>query len=156
MQNVKLPAGSLAEPNRDEKDLYRKIRKALQYLEINPRHPGLKSHEIDVLTEEYGVRIWESYLENKRSGELRMFWIYGPETKEITIVGIKNHPEPGRGFARVKLAESAIKKTIKKRKRPHESHLSQSTPINETVIQDSSLPLPRFVHLCRIGVGCDD
>jgi hypothetical protein len=101
------------ELNRDEKDLYRKIRKALKYLEQNPRHPGLNSHEIDVLTEKYGVRIWESYLENKKSGARRMFWIYGPETKEITIVGIEKHPEPGRGFARVKLATDTIKKKLK-------------------------------------------
>ncbi|NBB81375.1 MAG: hypothetical protein GVY36_18365 [Verrucomicrobia bacterium] len=106
------------ELNREEKDLYRKIRKALQHLEANPRHPGLNSHEIDVLTEKYGVRIWESYLENRKAGARRMFWIYGPETKEITIVGIENHPEPGRGFARVKLAEGAIKKTIAKQKKP--------------------------------------
>ena len=92
----KAVAGEL---NRDEKDLYRKIRKALQHLETNPRHPGLKSHEIDVLTEKYGVRIWESYLENRKASARRMFWIYGPETKEITIVGIENHPEGGRCFA---------------------------------------------------------
>jgi len=106
------------ELNREEKDLYRKIRKALQHLETNPRHPGLKSHEIDVLTEKYGVRIWESYLENKKSGARRMFWIYGPETKEITIVGVENHPEPGCGFARVRLATKAIKKAAENQKKP--------------------------------------
>ncbi len=106
------------ELNRDEKDLYRKIRKALQYLETNPRHPGLMSHEIEVLTEKYGVRIWESYLENRKAGARRMFWIYGPETKEITIVGIENHPEPGRGFARVRLATQAIKKATENQKKP--------------------------------------
>ncbi len=106
------------ELNREEKDLYRKIRKALQHLEANPRHPGLNSHEIDVLSEKYGVRIWESYLENKKSGARRMFWIYGPETKEITIVGIEKHPEPGRGLVRVRLAQEAIKKTIKNQKKP--------------------------------------
>lgn len=76
----KAVAGEL---NRDEKDLYRKIHKALQYLETNPRHPGLKSHEIDVLTEKYGVRIWESYLENRKAGARRMFWIYGRKTKRL-------------------------------------------------------------------------
>ncbi|MDQ8208246.1 hypothetical protein QEH52_12050 [Coraliomargarita sp. SDUM461003] len=111
----KAVAGEL---NRDEKDLYRKIRKALQHLETNPRHPGLKSHEIDVLTEKYGVRIWESYLENRKAGARRMFWIYGPETKEITIIGIENHPEPGRGFARVRLATKAIKKATENQKKP--------------------------------------
>jgi len=68
-----------------------------------------------VLTEKYGVRIWESYLENKKARARRIFWIYGPETKEITIVGIENHPEPGRGLARIRLAEGAIKKTIKRK-----------------------------------------
>ena len=111
----KAVAGEL---NRDEKDLYRKIHKALQYLETNPRHPGLKSHEIDVLTEKYGVRIWESYLENRKAGARRMFWIYGPENKEITIVGIENHPEPGRGSARVRLATKAIKKATENQKKP--------------------------------------
>ena len=111
----KAVAGEL---NRDEKDLYRKIRKALQHLETNPRHPGLKSHEIDVLTEKYGVRIWESYLENRKAGARRMFWIYGPQTKEITIVGIENHPEPGRGFALVRLATKAIKKATENQKKP--------------------------------------
>lgn len=105
------------ELNRDEKDLYRKLRKAIQQLEVDPRHPGLNSHEIEVLTEKYGVRIWESYLENRKSGARRIFWIYGPETREITIVGIENHPEPGRGFARVKLAEDAISKTKGKRQK---------------------------------------
>ena len=111
----KAVAGEL---NRDEKDLYRKIRKALQHLETNPRHPGLKSHEIDVLTQKYDVRIWESYLENRKAGARRMFWIYGPETKEITIVGIENHPEPGRGFARVRLATKAIKEATENQKKP--------------------------------------
>jgi hypothetical protein len=111
----KAVAGGL---NRDEKDLYRKIRKALEYHETNPGHPGFNSHEIEVLTEKYGVRIWESYLENKKAGARRIFWIYGPETNEITIVGIENHPEPGRGFARVKLAQEAMKKTVDNQKKP--------------------------------------
>jgi hypothetical protein len=103
--------------NRDEKDLYRKIRRAFAYLETNPRHPGLNSHEIDVLSEKYGVRIWESYLENKKAGARRMFWIYGPETKEITIVGIEKHPEAGRGFARIKLATKAIMGVVENQKK---------------------------------------
>ena len=102
----------------EEKDLYRKLRKTFQHLETNPRHPGLNSNEIDVLTEKYGVRIWESYLENKKAGARRIFWIYGPETREITIVGIEKHPECGRGFARVRLATGAIKKALGKQKRP--------------------------------------
>jgi hypothetical protein len=70
-----------------------------------------------VLSEKYGVRIWESYLENKKAGARRMFWIYGPETKEITIVGIEKHPEPGRGFARIRLAAKAIKTVVENQKK---------------------------------------
>lgn len=107
--------------NRKEKELYRKIRSALKHLEENPRHPGLHSHEISILTNRYGIRIWESYLENKKSGARRIFWIYGPETKEITIVGIESHPEPGRGYARVKLAQKAINRTIQSKKWPQKN-----------------------------------
>jgi len=64
------------------------------------------------------VRIRESQLENKKAGARRMFWIYGPETKEITIVGIEKHPEPGHGLARVKLATKAIKKAVENQKKP--------------------------------------
>jgi hypothetical protein len=107
-------AGAL---NRDEKEFYRKLRNALKHLESNPRHPGLNSHEISALTKKHGVKIWESYLENKRSGARRMFWIYGPETREITVIGIERHPEPGRGYARVSLAKDAIQKTSKRREK---------------------------------------
>jgi len=60
---------------KSELELYRKIRKALKHLEQNPRHPGLHSHEITSLTRMYAVRIWESYLENKKPGARRIFWI---------------------------------------------------------------------------------
>ena len=95
---------------KSELELYRKIRKALKHLEQNPRHPGLHSHEITSLTRMHGVRIWESYLENKKPGARRIFWIYGPNKREISIIGIERHPEPNRGYSRVKLAKEPIEK----------------------------------------------
>lgn len=55
-------------------------------------YPGLKSHEIDELTNRYGMKVWESYLENKTSGAMRIFWVYGPDREDITIIGLEPHP----------------------------------------------------------------
>ena len=104
--------------NKDEGELYKKIRKAIQQLETNPRYPGLNSHEIDVLTKKYKVRIWESYLENKRSGARRIFWIYGPESQEITIVAIEKHPESGaNAYQNINLEIAPVKKKTKSKKK---------------------------------------
>ena len=41
----------------------------------------------------YGMKGWQSYLENKISGAMRMYWVYGPDQKDITIIGQELHPE---------------------------------------------------------------
>ena len=33
----------------------------------------------------------QSYLENKTSGAMRMYWVYGPDQKDITIIGLEPH-----------------------------------------------------------------
>ena len=82
-------------------------------LSENPRHPGLNSHEIDVLSARLKVKVWQSYLENKRSGARRIFWYYGPGKQQITILAIEKHPEPGpKGYAQVSL--SHVEKPDKK------------------------------------------
>ena len=70
-------------------------------------YPGLKSHEIDVLAEKYGVRTWESYLENNTPAAGRLFWAYGPGRKEISILGIEPHPEDKKrgAYDRIKLSQ---------------------------------------------------
>lgn len=87
----------------DEADLYRKLGKAMHFLSCDPFHKGLHSHEIVVLSKKYGQKIFESYLENKTSGAVRMFWVYGPERGEITVLAVEQHPERG-GYKRVKLS----------------------------------------------------
>lgn len=88
----------------DEDDLkcLKKIVKCLNLLSQNPRHPSLSSHKIDVLSKEYGVPVWESYLENHTPTAGRIFWVYGPEQSEITIAAIEPHPERN-AYSRVKL-----------------------------------------------------
>ena len=86
----------------DEVKLYQKWGKALRFLSANPFHPGLSSHEISSLTQKYGKKIFESYLENRTPSAARMFWTYGPGRAEITILALEPHPEPGK-YGGVKL-----------------------------------------------------
>ena len=68
------------------------VRKALGYLETNPRHPGLGTHKYESLSGPRGEDIFEAYAENKTPAADRIFWFYGPEKKEITIIAITPHP----------------------------------------------------------------
>ena len=79
--------------NAEEKRYFKKLVKTLGYLSTNPRHPGLESHEIGDLSRRYGLRVWQSYLENKTPSAGRIFWVYGPDRCEITVIGIEPHPE---------------------------------------------------------------
>lgn len=68
------------------------VRKALGLLEVNPRHAGLNTHKFSALTGPDGEDVFEAYAENKTSAAYRIFWLYGPGKKEITVVAITPHP----------------------------------------------------------------
>ncbi len=68
------------------------VRKALGYLESNPRHKSLKTHKYESLSKAFGIEIFEAYAENKTPQAYRIFWHYGPGKKEITIIAITPHP----------------------------------------------------------------
>ncbi len=53
----------------------------------------------ELQTKRYGVKVWQSYLENKTSGARRMYWVYGPNQQEITIIGLEPHPEDAKNGA---------------------------------------------------------
>jgi hypothetical protein len=90
----------------DEKQLHRKLGKAMALLAADPRHPGLNSHEIVPLSLRYGEKVWQSYLENRTPGAARLYWVYGPGKNEITVIGLEPHPEDKKssGYAKVKLS----------------------------------------------------
>lgn len=92
--------------NSDEKELFMKLGKAIEYLSLNPKHPGLRTHEIEELSRKYSMKIWQSYLE-QGSNARRIFWAYGPKLKEITILGIEPHPEDKKrgAYNRIKLSD---------------------------------------------------
>ena len=71
---------------------FKAVRKALGYLETNPRHPGLNTHKYSALSGPNGEEIFEAYAENKTPAAYRIFWFYGPDKKEITILAITAHP----------------------------------------------------------------
>lgn len=75
------------------------VRKALGYLEIDPRHPGLHTHEFSSITGVDGEKVFEAYAQNNTPGAYRIFWHYGPDEIKgkkripiITIVAITSHP----------------------------------------------------------------
>jgi hypothetical protein len=68
------------------------VRKTLGRLESNPRHPGLQSHKLQSLVGPNGEEVFEAYTEQSTPAAYRVFWCYGPEKGEITIIAITRHP----------------------------------------------------------------
>jgi len=98
--------------DRDEEKFFKKLVKVLGYLQDNPRHNSLSSHEIDDLSRKYCMKIFESYLENRTPAAGRIFWSYGPEKGDITLLAIEPHPEDKKrgAYERIKLSSQPNKK----------------------------------------------
>ncbi len=74
--------------------LFKQVQKTLKLLREDTRHPGLQTHEFDSLDHPYkkGEKVFEAYAQNKTPGAYRVFWCYGPNQQEITIIAITPHP----------------------------------------------------------------
>jgi hypothetical protein len=79
--------------------VHRQVLKTLGLLELNPRHPGLKTHEFQSVLGANGERVWEAYAQNQTPGAYRVFFHYGPDEGSgmkrmpiLTIVAITPHP----------------------------------------------------------------
>lgn len=77
-----------------QEGLFKQVAKAIRQLAENPRHPSLHTHEYDSLAHPFDPpgKVFEAYAQNKTPGAYRIFWCYGPETSEITIIAITPHP----------------------------------------------------------------
>ena len=106
---MKVKSGTAA---KKEEKLYRQLGKAMYLLSQNPRHPVLRSHEIPALSARYGIKIWESYLENNTPAAGRIFWAYGPEQGDITILSIEPHPNDSKSNAYKKITLSQMGKEV--------------------------------------------
>jgi hypothetical protein len=78
---------------------FKQVQKALGYLEVNPEHQSLSTHEFTSLTGANGEKVFEAYAHNNTPGAYRIFWHYGPDEiagkkriPVITIIAITPHP----------------------------------------------------------------
>lgn len=91
--------------SKDEIHLYNLLYKAFTLLSQNPKYPSLNTHEISELTSRYGLKVFESYLENNTPAARRIFWVYGPNKQDITIVAIEPHPnDKNNAYKKIKLS----------------------------------------------------
>jgi len=91
--------------DRNEEKFFKKLVKVLGFLGDNPRHRSLQTHEIATLTDKYGFKVFEAYLENNIPAAGRVFWAYGPDKGDITILGVEPHPDDKHGsYARIRLS----------------------------------------------------
>lgn len=76
-----------------QEGLFKQIHKTVTLLATNPRHPGLKTHQYDSIENPYDKeqKVFEAYAQNKTPSAYRVFWCYGPQKSEITIIAITPH-----------------------------------------------------------------
>lgn len=77
-----------------QEGLFKQVKKCVDLILENPRHPGLNTHEFKSLANPYNdkEKVFEAYAQQKTSAAYRVFWCYGPEKGEITILAITPHP----------------------------------------------------------------
>ncbi len=89
----------------EERTLLERWAKAIRLLRRDPSHPGLRTHESDALTRRYGRTVFQSYLGQGEQAR-RLYWVYGPERREITIIGLEPYPEDSPGaYDRIRLSD---------------------------------------------------
>jgi len=91
----------------NERKLFKQLIKTIKFLQNNPKHSGLQTHEIKPLSRRYGLQVWQSHLENNTPSAGRIFWVYGPNPNQITIIGIEPHLEDKKrgGYDKVRLSD---------------------------------------------------
>jgi hypothetical protein len=74
--------------------LFKQVKKCIDLLKENPRHPGLSTHEFRSGNHPHtpGGKVFEACVQQKTPGAYRLFWVYGPEKEQITIIAITPHP----------------------------------------------------------------
>jgi hypothetical protein len=77
-----------------QEGLFKQVAKAIERIENDPRHPSLNTHEFTGLHSPFDPRgkVFEAYAQNNTPGAYRIFWCYGPEKNELTIIAITPHP----------------------------------------------------------------
>ena len=71
---------------------FKAVSKSLKFLQENPRHPGLQTHEFSSFKGPDGEKVFESYAEQDTPAAYRIFFYYGQEKGELVVVTITPHP----------------------------------------------------------------
>jgi hypothetical protein len=79
--------------SRDE-GLFKQVRKCIQQLQSNPRHPSLQTHEFASMSNPYhgDQKVFVAYAQQNTPATYRVFWCYGPDKRDLTIIAITLHP----------------------------------------------------------------
>lgn len=87
-------AAKTSQINSRQAGLLKQVKKTLKLLTSNPRHPGLNIHHYSGYSNPYSSNkpVWEAYVQNKAPSAYRIFWCFGPEKQQITILAITPHP----------------------------------------------------------------
>jgi len=78
--------------NPGKEKILKAVLKTLGLMETNLRHPGLRTHKFQSVSGPNGEEVFEAYVQNQTPGAYRIFWYYGPEKNQISIVAITPHP----------------------------------------------------------------
>lgn len=93
-QANKRSSGKKKTKSSKQEGLFKQVTKAIRQLATNPRHSSLNTHEYDSLENPFDPKgkVFEAYAQNNTPGAYRIFWCYGPEKGEMTILAITPHP----------------------------------------------------------------
>jgi hypothetical protein len=77
-----------------QEGLSNQVEKTLRLLMVNPKHPGLRTHEYEAIENpcDKNQKVFEAYAQNETPGEYRVFWCYGRAENELAIIAITPHP----------------------------------------------------------------
>ena len=83
----------ILEKNPAKTGLVKQIKKTLGYLQTNPKHPSLKTHLYDSILHPFNAqeKVFEAYAQNNTPAAYRIFWCYGPEKRQITVIAMTAH-----------------------------------------------------------------
>ena len=81
-----------------EEGLFKQVKKCIQLLKRNPRHPSLETHQYSSIVNPYtpNQKVFEAYAQQNTPAAYRVFWCHGPQKGEITVLLITNIREDFR------------------------------------------------------------
>ena len=87
-------ANEIKSKSSKQEGLFKQVKKTLKHLRENPRHPALETHPYFSLEHPWdsSQKVFEAYAQNNTPAAYRVFWCYGPDKKQITIIAITAHP----------------------------------------------------------------